>query len=64
MESMSSILEKLNKEDTETLIIIHKNTKISSEGRENNEEVFPISGMKELELKSTKFYKDKIELSP
>ena len=69
MESISSIMEKFNEgeiDETEMVILIVKlkKTKISFEGSEHKEEASPMSGMKELELKSTKFYNEKIGLSP
>ena len=68
MESISSIVKKFNEgeiDETEMqiLIIKLKKTNISSEDSEHKEEASPISGMKELELKSTKFYIDEIGLS-
>ena len=68
MESISSIVKKFNEgeiDETEMqiLIIKLKKTNISSEVSEHKEEASPMSGMKELELKSTKFYIDEIGLS-
>ena len=68
MESISSILEKFKKgeideTETEALIIQLAKTKISSEDSDHKEEASPMSGMKELALKSTKFYIDEIGLS-
>ena len=68
MESISSIVKKfnegeINETEMQILIIKLKKTNISSEVSEHKEEASPMSGMKELELKSTKFYIDEIGLS-
>ena len=68
MESISSIVKKfsegeIDETEMEALIIQLVKTKISSEDSELKEEASPMSGMKELELKSTKFYIDEIGLS-
>ena len=68
MESINSIMKKFKKgeideAEMEALIIQFAKTKISSEESEHKEEISPMSEMKELELKSTKFYVDEIGLS-
>ena len=47
-----------------TLIILLERAYVSSEVREHKEEASSISGLKEHALKSVKFNKDKINLSP
>ena len=68
MESISSIVKKfdegeIDETEMQILIIKFKKANTSSEVSEHKEEASPMSGMKELELKSTKFYIDEIGLS-
>ena len=67
MESMIRILEKSDKGETnenEELTVLLEKTDISSEDRKNKEKTSSNPWMKELALKSPKFYKEKIGLSP
>ena len=66
MESMDSIVEKLNKGEIDEaemeFIILLENIEIKHEDGKHKVVALTRSGMKELALKSNKFYEDKIKL--
>ena len=69
MESSKQILKKLlkvedNDKNMEALTTAQKKSKISEEQKDYPKESSSRSGLEELALKNTKFYKDKIGLSP
>ena len=69
MEHSKQLLKKFMQEDgddenMEALIIDIKKSKISEEHKDYSKKTSSRSGLEELALKSTKFYKDKIGLSP
>ena len=68
MESILRIVKKFNKgeiDETEMQmsIILLENPNITTEDEEHKEEASPMSWLKELALKSAKFYNEKIGLS-
>ena len=69
MENSKQLLKKFMQEDgddenMEALIISIKKSKISEEHKDYSKNTSSRSGLEELALKSTKFYKEKIGLSP
>ena len=69
MEHSKQLLKKFMQEDgdnenMEALIIAIKKSKISEEHKDYSKKTSSRSGLEELALKSTKFYKEKIGLSP
>ena len=53
-----------NDENKEALIIAQKKSKVTEEHKDNSNETSSNSVLDELALKETKFYNDKIGLSP
>ena len=69
MEPSNRLLKKFRQEEgddesMEALIVILKRSKISEKHKSDPKEIFSTSGLDKLALKPTKFYKEKIGLSP